>query len=55
MYDTWYKMNVLIKSGLDLSPVITHRFAAEDYDTAFATITSAETGKVLLKWSTADG
>jgi threonine 3-dehydrogenase len=51
MYDTWYKMNVLIQSGLDISPVITHRFAAEDYDEAFAAITSAESGKVLLSWS----
>jgi threonine 3-dehydrogenase len=43
-------MNVLIQSGLDISPVITHRFEAEDYDEAFATITSAESGKVLLTW-----
>jgi threonine 3-dehydrogenase len=51
MYDTWYKMNVLIQSGLDISPVITHRFEAEDFDEAFAAITSAESGKVLLRWS----
>ncbi|HUG08450.1 MAG TPA: L-threonine 3-dehydrogenase [Acidimicrobiia bacterium] len=51
MYDTWYKMNVLIESGLDISPVITHRFPAADYDDAFAAITSAESGKVLLRWA----
>lgn len=51
MYDTWYKMNVLIESGLDISPVITHRFPATDYDDAFAAITSAESGKVLLHWA----
>jgi len=51
MYDTWYKMNVLIESGVDISPVITHRFPAEDYDAAFEAITSNESGKVLLHWS----
>jgi threonine 3-dehydrogenase len=50
MYDTWYKMNVLIQSGLDISPVITHRFDAEEYDRAFAAIQSAESGKVLMRW-----
>jgi threonine 3-dehydrogenase len=50
MYDTWYKMNVLIESGLDISPVITHRFPAEEFDSAFSTITSEESGKVLLRW-----
>lgn len=50
MYDTWYKMNVLIQSGLDISPVITHRFDAEQYDDAFAAITSSDSAKVLLRW-----
>jgi threonine 3-dehydrogenase len=50
MYDSWYKMNVLIESGLDISPVITHRFPVEDFDEAFATITSSRSGKVLLRW-----
>ena len=50
MYDTWYKMNVLIQSGLDISPVITHRFDAEDYDQAFQAIQRAESGKVLMRW-----
>ena len=50
MYDTWYKMNVLVQSGLDISPVITHRFAAADYDAAFEAIKSDESGKVMLRW-----
>jgi threonine 3-dehydrogenase len=50
MYDTWYKMNVLIQSGLDISPVITHRFDAAAYDAAFEAISSAESGKVMLRW-----
>ncbi|HEX9847528.1 MAG TPA: L-threonine 3-dehydrogenase [Acidimicrobiia bacterium] len=50
MYDTWYKMNVLIQSGLDISPVITHRYDAADYEKAFAAIKSSESGKVLLSW-----
>lgn len=54
MYDTWYKMNVLIESGVDISPVITHRFSAEEYDDAFAAITSSHSGKVLLRWWSGD-
>jgi len=52
MYDTWYKMNVLIQDGLDISPVITHRFAAEDFEDAFTALRSAESGKVILRWRT---
>jgi threonine 3-dehydrogenase len=50
MYDTWYKMNVLIQSGLDISPVITHRFDAVEFDAAFAAIRGEESGKVILSW-----
>lgn len=50
MYDTWYKMGVLIQSGLDISPVITHRFDAVDYEKAFAAARSAEAAKVLIRW-----
>ena len=50
MYDTWYKMNVLIDSGLDISPVITHRFDVDDYEEAFAAVRGADSGKVLLRW-----
>ena len=51
MFDTWYKMNVLIQSGVDISPVITHRFAAEDFEQAFEAIRSSESGKVLMEWA----
>ena len=51
MYDTWYKMNVLIQSGIDLEPVITHRFDAADYEDAFAAIESTESAKVMLSWA----
>jgi len=51
MFDTWYKMNVLIGLGLDISPVITHRFRADDFEDAFAAVQSNDSGKVLLSWS----
>jgi threonine 3-dehydrogenase len=50
MFETWYEMSVLIQSGLDISPVITHRFDADDYQQAFATVRSGECGKVVLTW-----
>ena len=50
MFDTWYKMNVLIQSGIDISAVITHRFPAADFEAAFAALRGQETGKVLLRW-----
>lgn len=50
MYDSWYKMNVLMQSGLDISPVITHRFDAADFDDAFEAIRSSDSGKVLMSW-----
>jgi threonine 3-dehydrogenase len=50
MYETWYMMTVMLQSGLDISPVITHRFPAERFEEAFAAIRTGETGKVLLDW-----
>jgi threonine 3-dehydrogenase len=50
MFETWYKMNVLIGSGLDISPVITHRFPVDAFDTAFEVAASHESGKVLINW-----
>jgi threonine 3-dehydrogenase len=50
MYDTWYKMNVLIQSGLDISPVISHRFDAEHFEDAFEVLASGDSAKVLLTW-----
>lgn len=51
MFDTWYKMNVLIEAGLDISPVITHTFPAADYQDAFATLEKTESAKVMMTWS----
>ncbi len=51
MFETWYEMSVLIQSGLDISPVITHRFDAADFERAFATVRSAQCGKVVLTWA----
>ncbi len=52
MYETWYQMSVMIESGLDISPVITHRFSYRDYEEAFAIARSGQSGKVILDWET---
>jgi threonine 3-dehydrogenase len=51
MFETWYEMSVLIQSGLDITPVITHRFGAADFEEAFATVRSGHCGKVVLNWA----
>src|SRR5205814_2362740 len=48
MFETWYKMVAMLQSGLDLSPIITHHYAAEQYADAFATLLSGQSGKVIL-------
>jgi threonine 3-dehydrogenase len=50
MYETWYKMTALIQSGLDISPVITHRFAADDFQQGFDLMRSGKSGKIVLDW-----
>jgi threonine 3-dehydrogenase len=50
MFETWYKMVAMLQSGLDLSPIITHRFPVAEYKTAFATMLSSNSGKVILDW-----
>jgi len=50
MYETWYKMTVMIESGLDISPVITNRFHYTDFEKGFAAMKSGESGKVILSW-----
>ncbi|QDT12149.1 L-threonine 3-dehydrogenase [Planctomycetes bacterium K23_9] len=52
MYDTWYKMTVLLESGLDISPIITHRFSCDDFQQGFDVMMSGESGKVILNWKT---
>ena len=51
MYETWYKMTVMLQSGLDISPVITHRFSYIDFQKGFDVMRSGESGKVILTWS----
>jgi threonine 3-dehydrogenase len=50
MYETWYKMTVMLESGLDISPVITHRFSLRDYEQGFEAMRTGNTGKVILDW-----
>jgi len=50
MYETWYQMTSMLQSGLDISPVITHRFAFEDFQQGFDAMQSGESGKVILSW-----
>lgn len=51
MFETWYKMATLIQSGLDLTPLITHRYAIDDYEEGFQAMLSGQSGKVILDWS----
>jgi threonine 3-dehydrogenase len=51
MYETWYKMSVLIESGVDISPVITHRFPYNEFQKGFDAMVSGQTGKVVLDWT----
>ena len=51
MFETWYKMASMLQSGLDISPIITHRFAIDDYQRAFETMNSGRSGKVILDWA----
>lgn len=51
MYETWYKMLAMLETGLDVSPVITHRLPADDYEDAIAIMQSGECGKVILDWT----
>ncbi|MCX6617099.1 MAG: L-threonine 3-dehydrogenase, partial [Acidobacteria bacterium] len=48
MYETWYMMTVMLESGLDIRPVITHRFSFGDYEKAFEVMRSGDSGKVIL-------
>jgi threonine 3-dehydrogenase len=50
MYETWYKMVAMLQSGLDISPVITHRFSIDEYQRAFDVMRSGQSGKVVLDW-----
>ena len=55
MFETWYKMTAMVKSGLDVTPVITHHFPIAEYEKAFAVARSGHSGKVILEWPDALG
>jgi threonine 3-dehydrogenase len=50
MFETWYKMTVMLQSGLDIRPAITHRFSHRDFEAAFAAARSGDSGKVIMDW-----
>jgi len=51
MYETWYKMTVMLQSGLDIRPAITHRFPFREHEAAFAAARSGDAGKVIMDWT----
>jgi threonine 3-dehydrogenase len=53
MYETWYKMTVMLEAGLDISPVITHRLRYDEFEQGFAAMREGKSGKVILDWSAA--
>jgi threonine 3-dehydrogenase len=50
MFETWYKMASIIQSGLDLTPIITHRFSVDEFQQGFDVMRSGASGKVILDW-----
>ena len=50
MFETWYKMSSMLQSGLNVEPIITHRFPLDDYEQAFQLMESGQSGKVILNW-----
>jgi threonine 3-dehydrogenase len=52
MYETWYMMTVMLQSGLDISPVITHRFHYTEFEKGFQAMIAGDAAKVVLDWST---
>jgi threonine 3-dehydrogenase len=52
MYETWYKMTVLLQGGLDISGIITHRYHYEEFEKGFEVMRSGDCGKVILDWRT---
>ncbi|MFK7909558.1 MAG: L-threonine 3-dehydrogenase [Akkermansiaceae bacterium] len=51
MFETWYKMTSMIRAGLDISPIITHRYHYTEYKQAFETMLSGQSGKIVLDWN----
>jgi threonine 3-dehydrogenase len=55
MYETWYKMTVMLESGLDIRPVITHHFSFTQFQEAFDLMQSGNSGKIILSWEKCEG
>ncbi len=51
MYETWYQMSVLLESGINIEPVITHRYSYKDFEKGFEVMRTGNSGKVILDWS----
>ena len=51
MFETWYKMAAMLRSGLDVMPVLTHRLGVSDFDEAFEIMRSGQSGKIVLDWA----
>ena len=51
MYETWYQMTVMLQSGLDIRPIVTHRHPFTDYEKGFEAMRTGECGKVVLTWA----
>jgi len=50
MYETWYKMTVMLQTGLDISPIITHRYHYTEFQQGFNVMLGGNAGKVILNW-----
>jgi threonine 3-dehydrogenase len=53
MFETWYKMQAMIQSGLDITPVITHHFDYKDFKEGFDLMATGNSGKIILEWEKA--
>ena len=51
MFETWYKMGAMVQAGLDLTPMVTHRFNYRDFEKGFEAMNSGSSGKVVLDWT----
>ena len=51
MYETWYKMTVMLQSGLDITPIVTHRYHYTEFEKGFEAMVSGNSGKVILEWA----
>ncbi len=50
MFETWYKMTAMLQGGLNIAPIITHRFHIDEFEKGFEAMRSGNAGKVILDW-----